>query len=114
MTFHRIEIRPSDESVVVEAGGERIAASDRALVLSEGRLPERIYLPLEDVRDGLLTPTDTSTHCPFKGDASYWSLTVGGETYEDAAFAYVHPRGGVDQIAGLICFLHDEVETRVG
>ena len=114
MRFHRIEIRPNEERVVVEAGGEPVAESTRSLVLSEGSLPERVYLPFEDIREGVLTPTDTSTHCPFKGDASYWSLTAGGKSYGDAAFSYLEPLDGVAQIAGLVCFLHDEVEVRRG
>ena len=113
MRFHRIQIRPSGERVVVRAGGETIAESMRSLILSEGRIPERVYLPFEDVHDGALAPTETSTHCPFKGDASYWSLSAGGRTYEDAAFSYLEPLDGVAQIAGLVCFLHDDVEVEL-
>ena len=70
---HRITTRPSDHRIRVEAGGEVLAESTRAVELDETRLPTRFYLPREDVRTDLLTPTDTTSHCPFKGDASYFS-----------------------------------------
>ena len=70
---HRISTNPSDRHVRVEFDGQVLAESDRAIGLHETGLPTRYYLPREDVRMELLTPTDTTSHCPFKGDASYFS-----------------------------------------
>ena len=64
---------PERQQVRVEFNGEVLAESTRAIALEETGLPTRYYLPREDVRMDLLTPTDTSSHCPFKGDASYYS-----------------------------------------
>src|SRR3712207_2946312 len=70
---HRITTRPSERHVRVEAGGQVLAESDRAVELEETGLPTRYYLPREDVRTDLLMPSATTSHCPFKGDATYLS-----------------------------------------
>lgn len=112
--FHRVDVRPTSRRVIVRAGEEVIAESGRALILSETGLPNRVYLPLDDVADGALEPTDTHTHCPYKGDASYWSLNAGGKTLDDAAFGYPEPFDDAGRVAGHVCFLHDDVETTLG
>lgn len=63
--------------------GETVAESTRPTVLFETGLPPRCYLPLSDVRLELLQPSDTTTHCPYKGTAAYWSIRVGGRTHQD-------------------------------
>ncbi len=68
-------------------GGQVLAESDRALVLRETGCPERYYIPAEDVRLDLLTPSGTQTYCPFKGTASYWSLPEAA----DLVWAYPDP-----------------------
>ena len=70
---HRISTRPSSRHVRVEQDGQLLAESDRAVELEETGLPTRYYLPREDVRVELLTASDTTSHCPFKGDATYFS-----------------------------------------
>ena len=69
---HRITTRPSARHVRVERNGELLAESDRAIELDETGLPTRFYLPRDDVRMDLLTPSDNTSHCPFKGDATYF------------------------------------------
>jgi uncharacterized protein (DUF427 family) len=86
-TGHRISTHPSDKKVRVEFNGEVLAESTRAIALEETGLPTRYYLPREDVRMDLLTATDTTSHCPFKGDASYFSAP--GAT--DAFWVYEDP-----------------------
>ncbi len=81
--------------------------------LDETGLPTRYYLPREDVRTDLLRPTDTATHCPYKGDASYWSAQVGGETYEDVVWSYETPIPQAEGITGLMCFYPERVELTV-
>jgi uncharacterized protein (DUF427 family) len=112
--YHRVDTRRTDSHVVVRAGGEVVAESDRALLLFETGLPVRAYLPLEDVRQELLTPTDTQTVCPYKGTASYWSLTVGGETYDDVVWTYSDPVAPEARaIDGLVSFLGDGIEVDI-
>jgi uncharacterized protein (DUF427 family) len=84
---HRITTRPSTRHVRVERDGLVVAESDRAVELDETGLPTRYYLPREDVRTELLTPTETTSHCPFKGDATYFSASGA----EDAFWVYEAP-----------------------
>jgi uncharacterized protein (DUF427 family) len=96
---HRITTRASTRRVRVEAGGEVLAESARAVELDEARLPTRWYLPREDVRTDLLTPSPTTSHCPFKGDATY--LSAPG--VEDAFWVYEDPsETDARPIAGLL------------
>ena len=88
---YEIRVTPCAHPVRVEFNGTRIAESTRAVVLHETRLPPTYYFPPEDVRSDLLTKTDHHTHCPFKGDASYWTLSVDGHVVENAAWSYEAP-----------------------
>lgn len=74
-----------------ELGGETVADSRHVKLLHETGLLPVYYFPRSDVRQGLLTPTEHSTHCPFKGDARYWSMTVGDRTAENAVWGYDAP-----------------------
>jgi uncharacterized protein (DUF427 family) len=74
---HQITITPTGQHVEVTLNGEKLAESDRPVLLDETGLPTRYYLPREDVRTELLRPTSSETTCPFKGQASYWSVQVG-------------------------------------
>ncbi len=82
---HQITITPIDRHVEVTLGGEKLATSDRALLLQETGSPDRYYLPADDVRTELLRPTSTTSTCPFKGEAAYWSVEAGGEVHRDVA-----------------------------
>jgi uncharacterized protein (DUF427 family) len=95
---HRITTRPSGRRVRVESGGVVLAESDRAIELSETGSPTRYYLPLQDVRADLLTPSATTSHCPFKGDAAY--LSAPGA--EDAFWVYEAPSQAARPIAGML------------
>ena len=95
---HRIEIRPSSAHVRVEHEGTVLAESDRALELHEGRIPVRYYLPREDVRTDLLEASDTTSHCPFKGDATYFSAPGAKDAfwvYEDPSEEAAEPVRGM-------------------
>jgi len=100
----RISIEPCGKRVQATFKGEVIADSERALVMRETGYPPRIYFPRADVRMDLLRPTAHKTHCPFKGDAAYWTLSVGGATLENAAWAYPETLPGVAAIAGHLSF----------
>jgi uncharacterized protein (DUF427 family) len=111
--YHRVDTRRSDAHVTVRAGGEVVAESDRAVLLFETGLPVRAYLPLDDVRQELLTRTDTETICPYKGTASYWSLEAGGKTFADVVWSYSDPIPEAGAIDGLVSFLGDGVEVEI-
>jgi uncharacterized protein (DUF427 family) len=85
-------------------GGEKLASSDRAVVLAETGLPDRYYLPAQDVRTDLLWPTGTKTTCPYKGEASYWSAEAGGQVHEDIVWSYPDPIPAAAGITGMLCF----------
>src|SRR5689334_7731649 len=81
---HRVEVEPSPRRVRVFFNGEVIADSKRALLLRETNITPVYYFPQEDVRMDLMTPTDLHTRCPYKGEASYWSITVGDKSSESS------------------------------
>ncbi len=101
---HQITITPTDRHVEVFLGGQKLAASDRAVVLAETGLPDRYYLPAQDVRTDLLRPTSTTSTCPFKGEATYWSVDAGGQVHEDLVWSYPDPIPAAAGITGLLCF----------
>ena len=110
---HKITIIPADRHVEVFLGGEKLASSDRAVVLAETGLPDRYYLPAQDVRTDLLRPTSTTSTCPFKGAATYWSVEAGGEVHEDLVWSYKSPIPQAKEIEGLMCFYPDRVTLTV-
>ena len=81
--YTRVDTVHSSRSVRVEVDGETVAETKRPVLLFETGLPTRYYIPKLDVRMDLLESTDTVTHCPYKGDASYWNLRLGDKTYKD-------------------------------
>jgi len=110
---HTITTRAATVHVEVSLNGEKLAESDRPVLLDETGLPTRYYLPQEDVRTELLRPTSTHTTCPFKGEASYWSAAVGGEVRDDVVWSYETPIPQAKEIAGLMCFYPDRVKLTV-
>ncbi|MEW2611068.1 DUF427 domain-containing protein [Streptomyces sp. NPDC047880] len=104
-TGHRITIERSGRRVRVVHDGQVLAESDRSLVLRETGCPERYYIPPEDVRTDLLTPSGTQTYCPFKGTASYWSRPDAA----DLVWAYPDPKPNVAEIRNHLCFYEVEV-----
>lgn len=111
---HTITITPADDHVEIRLGGERLAATDRALLLAETGMPGRYYIPRDDVRNELLHRTDHATTCPFKGEASYWSVEADGDVHENLVWSYEAPIPQAEQIAGYLCFYNEKVELKVG
>ncbi len=107
--YARIDVRRTSRPVEVLVRGEVIARSERSLVLSEGPLPNRFYVPREDVPAELLADSATRTYCPYKGEASY--LHVAG--VEDGAWTYPEPDDGVRLIRDHLAFHGEGVEVRV-
>jgi len=110
MSGHTVEVEPSRRHVRVALGGEPIADSERALELHETGHATRFYIPVEDVREGVLVPSERTSHCPFKGDASYYSARVNGDVHADVAWYYPDPIPAVAEIAGYVAFYPDKVE----
>ena len=112
---HPITIEPTKGRVQVRIHGELIADTTAALGLQEATLPLVQYIPLADVVQDRLTRTDTSSYCPFKGEASYYSVTTtAGETVQDAIWTYEQPYPAVAAIAGHVAFYPNKAEIAVG
>jgi len=109
----RLDILPSSRHVRVEVDGVTIADSASPRILFETGLPPRYYLPKTHVRLDLLTPTDTATHCPYKGQATYWSVRAGDSVHEDLAWSYPTPLPESQRIAGLIAFYNEKADLYV-
>src|SRR4051812_15224955 len=104
--FHRIDVRETSRPVQIEVDGEVLASSTRARVLFETSIHTRFYLPKEDVR-GDLVPSERRSYCPYKGEASYWSL---GD-HRDIAWSYEQPLADGPPIAGLVAFWDERVDV---
>lgn len=110
--YTRVDILPSSRHVRVEVDGVVIAESYKPTLLFETRLPVRYYLPKTDVRMELFTPKDTVTHCPYKGEAEYWSLRH-DDLLGDVAWSYRTPLPESQKIAGLVAFYPEKVDIYV-
>ena len=108
---YEIRFEPSARRVRVELNGKWLADSARALVLHETRLPPAYYFPREDVQLGLLEKSPLVTHCPFKGDASYWSVRAAGSVAKDAAWSYEEPYADAAPIRGFISFNPERISA---
>jgi uncharacterized protein (DUF427 family) len=111
--YTRVDILPSSRHVRAEVGGVTIAETAKPTLLFETRLPTRYYLPKTHVRMGLLEPTQTVSHCPYKGEAEYWSLVIGDQLVPDVAWSYRTPLPESQKIAGLISFFTEKVDLYV-
>lgn len=111
---HPITIEPTEGRVRVRVKGEVVADTRAALGLREATIPVVQYIPFDDVVQDVLTPSDTSTYCPFKGDASYFHVTTAaGETVDDAVWTYREPYPAVAAIAGHVAFYADKAGISV-
>jgi uncharacterized protein (DUF427 family) len=106
---HPITVEQSTEKVTVTLDGRTIAASERALVLRESTYPAAYYVPREDLVADEFAPSDTTTYCPFKGDATY--LSAGDVT--DVAWSYEQPYDAVAEIAHHVAFYPNKVDIQV-
>jgi uncharacterized protein (DUF427 family) len=111
--YHRVDVLRSSRNVRVEIEGTAVAETERPLLLVETGLPPRWYVPRADVRFELLTPTDTTSTCPYKGVASYYTATIDGAEYEDVAWTYVTPVPECPKIEQAVCFFNERVDLFV-
>jgi uncharacterized protein (DUF427 family) len=111
--YKRIDSLPSSRHVRVRIDGVLVADSQRPTILYETLLPARYYLPMSDVRLELLTPTETSTACPYKGWAHYWTADIDGVDHVDIAWGYRTPLPESEAVAGLVCFYNEKVDLEI-
>jgi uncharacterized protein (DUF427 family) len=112
--YTRIEVLPSSRPVRVELDGQGLAKSNRPLLLFETGLVTRCYLPADDVRTDLLEPSETTSRCPYKGVASYWSVRGAGEAGRDLVWSYAEPRAEAAAIAGRLAFYSERAAVTLG
>lgn len=105
--YKRVDVLQSSRHVKVVIAGQTIADSRRPRLLFETNHPVRYYLLEEDVRMDLLVPSVTRSRCPYKGAASYWSVRVDSQLYEDMVWGYREPIPECPKIKGLLCFFHE-------
>jgi uncharacterized protein (DUF427 family) len=110
---HTITIAPAGAHVEVRLSGRLLASTDRAMKLDETGLPTRYYVPRDDVRMDVLRPTTFHTTCPFKGQASYWSADIDGESHDGIVWSYETPTAQAAQVTGMLSFYPDRTEVTV-
>lgn len=110
---HPITVTPTRGTVQVVANGTVIAESTSSLTLQESTYPAAQYVPIADIDPAALTRTETSTYCPFKGDASYFSVETPEGTIIDAGWTYDEAYDAVSQIRGHLAFYLDKVIVTV-
>lgn len=107
---HPITITQNPRRVRVTAGDIVIAETSKALTLKEARYPAVQYVPREDANMALLERTDRVTHCPYKGDANYYSVKADGKTLDNAIWTYETPYPAMTEISGHLAFYPDKVK----
>lgn len=108
---HPITITDNPKRVIVKAGGKVVADTRAAKILQEASYPPVHYIPRADLDLSLVERTDHTTYCPYKGDASYYSITPGGSRSANAIWSYEEPHAAVVQIAGHVAFYPDRVDS---
>ena len=110
---HAITIEPNPSRVVVSVAGRVIADTRNALTLREAGYQPVQYIPRGDVDASLLEPTDNATYCPYKGDASYYSVPIGGIRSVNAVWTYEAPFAAVAEINDHVAFYPERVDSIV-
>jgi len=108
---HPITIEATDARVVARVGAHVVADTTRALTLREANYPPVQYIPLADVDQTLLASSDTRTYCPYKGDASYYTIALPEGSLTDAIWSYREPYDSVAPIADHVAFYADRVKV---
>jgi uncharacterized protein (DUF427 family) len=108
---HPITVTPNHARVVVTIAGKVVADTRNALTLQESTYPPVQYIPLADVDESMLERTRTATYCPYKGEASYYSIPLGGDRATDAVWEYRTPYDAVAPIKDHVAFYPDRVDA---
>lgn len=107
---HHITFGETPGTARIVFNGEVIADTRNAVVLKEGPIPPVYYIPRADVRTDLMTRTSRTSHCPYKGEASYWTITVDGREAQNAVWAYESPYDQVARIRDHMAFYADQMD----
>jgi uncharacterized protein (DUF427 family) len=108
---HPISIGHSADRVLVKVAGKTVVDTRGALLLKEASYPVVYYMPRSDADMSLLSKTDHTTYCPYKGECSYYSITAGGERATNAVWTYESPYPSVSQIKDYLAFYPDRVDS---
>lgn len=108
---HPITIEPHPGKLVVKVAGRVVAETTHALTLREASYPPVHYIPRSDVDMSMLTRSDHTSYCPYKGDCSYYSIPAGGDRSVNAIWTYEKPYDAVSQIAEYVAFYPDRVDS---
>ena len=111
--YKRVDILASSRHVQVKLDGVLLADSHAPRILYETSLPPRYYLPLPDVRQEFLRPSASTSSCPYKGNAAYWSVEVNGVLHPDLVWIYRTSLPESQKIAGLACFYNEKVDLTI-
>lgn len=111
---HPITITPTSQVVTARVGDVVVAKTENALTLQEANYPSVQYIPLEDVDETVLRKTETTSHCPYKGEASYYTIALEDHDLVDAVWTYEHASPAVAEIRGHVAFYTDRVDVAVG
>jgi uncharacterized protein (DUF427 family) len=107
---HPITITATPKRVRILADGVVVADTTKALTLKEASYPAVQYIPRTDANMELLQRTERVTHCPYKGDANYFSIVVNGQTLDNAIWSYEAPFPAMTEISGYLAFYPDKVK----
>jgi uncharacterized protein (DUF427 family) len=109
---HPITIEPTAGRVLVKIAGQVVADTSAALTLEEAGYDPVQYIPIRDIDEVMLCPSDTTSYCPYKGDAGYFSADIADqEPLEDVAWFYAEPYASVAEIADHVAFYADRAEV---
>jgi len=108
---HRLLFDPFPRRVRAMFAGEPVLDTTRGMLLHESNLLPQLYVPRADLDEDMLRATDTTTHCPFKGDAAYWSLVAGERTAQDAVWAYPEPMPAAEWLHGYVAPYWDRMDA---
>lgn len=109
---HPVQIEESGAIVRAMVDGATVAETCNALLVHETGHGQVWYFPVEDVRPGILSKTSRTTHCPRKGNATYWTISLGSETLENAAWSYETPFAQVEKLKGYVSFYTQHVDVK--
>jgi uncharacterized protein (DUF427 family) len=107
---HKLLMHDFPRRIRASFGGQTVVDTTRAVLLHETGLSPRLYVPIDDIRADLIRPTDHHTYCPFKGTASYWTVTVGDQVAENAIWAYPEPNAESSWLQGYAGFYWEAMD----
>ncbi len=108
---HPITVAPAARRMRARIGPHVVADSGEALELKEASYPAVVYFPRKDVETGFLSKTERTSHCPYKGEASYYSILIDGDLLENVVWSYEAPFPAMEAITGHLAFYTDRVEV---